>query len=74
MTQAQNTTAISIMHPICCGLDVHRMKISACLITIDSDGNEQSELKEFLITYKTQPYFRGGSLCDTSGVLPYLQN
>ena len=47
MTQAQNTTAISIMHPICCGLDVHRMKISACLITIDSDGNEQSELKEF---------------------------
>ncbi len=47
MTQKQNTTAISIMHPVCCGLDVHKMKISACLITVDSDGNEQSEIKEF---------------------------
>ena len=47
MTQEQNTTAISIMHPVCCGLDVHRMKIAACLITIDSDGNEQSEIREF---------------------------
>jgi len=26
---------------------VHKMKISACLITIDSDGNEQLEIKEF---------------------------
>lgn len=47
MTQEQNTTAISIMHPVCCGLDVHKMKISACLITIDSNGQEQSEIKEF---------------------------
>jgi transposase len=35
------------MQPVCCGLDVHRMKISACVITIDSDGNEHSEIKEF---------------------------
>ncbi len=33
MTQHQNTTAISIMHPVCCGLDVHKMKNSACLTT-----------------------------------------
>ncbi len=26
MTQEQKTTAISIMHPVCCGLDVHKMK------------------------------------------------
>ena len=47
MTQEQNTTAISIMHPICCGLDVHKEKISACLMTIDEYGREQSEVKEF---------------------------
>ncbi len=30
MTQKQNTTAISIMHPVCCGLDQgKRMKFSA---------------------------------------------
>lgn len=29
MTLDQNTTAISIMHPVCCGLDVHKEKISA---------------------------------------------
>jgi transposase len=33
--------------PVCCGLDIHRMKISACLITIDSDSNEPSEIREF---------------------------
>lgn len=47
MTQQNNTTAISIMHPVCCGLDVHKEKISACLITIDGAGNEQSEVREF---------------------------
>lgn len=47
MTQQQNTTAISIMHPVCCGLDVHKEKISACLITEDMEGHEQSEVREF---------------------------
>ena len=47
MTQEQNTTAISIMHPVCCGLDVHKMKISACLMSVDDDGKEHSEIKEF---------------------------
>jgi len=33
--------------PVCCGLDVHKKKTSACLITIDEHGKEQYEIKEF---------------------------
>ncbi len=47
MTKKLDTTFIQIVHPVCCGLDVHKKKISACLITIDEQGNEQSEIKEF---------------------------
>jgi len=47
MTKKLDTTFIQIVHPVCCGLDVHKKKISACLITVDEQGNEQSEVKEF---------------------------
>ena len=47
MTKKLDTTFIQIIHPICCGLDVHKEKISACLITIDEQGLEQYEIKEF---------------------------
>ncbi|NCC62259.1 MAG: IS110 family transposase [Verrucomicrobiae bacterium] len=47
MTQRQDTAAIKIIHPICCGLDVHKEKISACLMTVDEDGQEASEIREF---------------------------
>lgn len=47
MTQYHDTAAISIVHPVCCGLDVHKEKISACLLTVDASGKEQSELREF---------------------------
>ena len=47
MTQEKNTSVISIMHPICCGLDVHKEKISACILSTDSQGEEQSEIREF---------------------------
>ena len=45
--QELDTTFIQIVHPVCCGLDVHKKKISACLITIDEQGKEQYEIKEF---------------------------
>ena len=32
MTKELDTTFIQIVHPVCCGLDVHKKKISACLI------------------------------------------
>jgi len=47
MTQKKDSTLIQIMHPICCGLDVHKDKISACLITEDENGAQQHEIKEF---------------------------
>lgn len=47
MTQRQDNAAIAIIHPVCCGLDVHKEKISACLMQIDEQGREASEIREF---------------------------
>lgn len=47
MTKKVDTTFIQIVHPVCCGLDVHKKKISACLITLDEDGHELHEIREF---------------------------
>jgi transposase len=47
MTKKLDTTFIQIVHPVCCGIDVHKKKISACLITIDEQGEEQYEIQEF---------------------------
>ena len=47
MTKKLDTTFIQIVHPVCCGLDVHKKKISACLITVDENGHEQHEIREF---------------------------
>ena len=47
MTKSIDSTFIQIIHPVCCGLDVHKDKISACLITLDENGKEQYELREF---------------------------
>jgi transposase len=47
MTQQQNTSILRVMHEVCCGLDVHKELINACLITTDENGQEDSELKVF---------------------------
>ncbi|MBF0201127.1 MAG: transposase [Desulfamplus sp.] len=47
MTKEQDTTFIQIIHPVCCGLDVHKDKISACLLTVGKNGEEIHELREF---------------------------
>jgi len=47
MTRKDNITILSIKHPVCCGLDVHKKIISAYLISLDKKGKEQSEIKEF---------------------------
>ena len=47
MTKKTDTTFIKVVHPVCCGLDVHKKKISACLITMDGNGHEQYEIEEF---------------------------
>jgi transposase len=47
MTKKTDTTFIKVVHPVCCGLDVHKKKISACLVTMDANGHEKYEIEEF---------------------------
>lgn len=47
MTQVKGSKIIGIVHPICCGLDVHKESISACVIFPDQDGVDQYEIKVF---------------------------
>jgi transposase len=45
--KSTDTTFIRIIHPVCCGLDVHKKNVSACLLTVDEHGKEHFEIKEF---------------------------
>jgi transposase len=47
MASNKNTPVLSIVHGICCGLDVHKREISACVVETRSDGTIQSHLKQF---------------------------
>jgi len=46
MTQQKYIESVSIVHPVCCGLDVHKNKISACLIYAEDDMPSM-EIREF---------------------------
>ncbi len=45
--RTDDTSTIGVVHPVCCGLDVHKKSIAASLIWIDKNGREQLEQKEF---------------------------
>jgi transposase len=47
MVQKNGSTSVSVCHPVCCGLDIHKDLIVACLIKEKADGTEWSELREF---------------------------
>ena len=47
MTRGEDSKIIGIMHPICCGLDVHKESISACVIYLDKDGVDRYDIKVF---------------------------
>lgn len=47
MALSEDNTIVSVMHPICCGLDVHKESISACLLVSAADGRKSSELRQF---------------------------
>lgn len=47
MTRIEDSKIIRIVHPICCGLDVHKQSVSACVIFPDDGGEEQCEVKVF---------------------------
>jgi transposase len=44
-----NSELVSVVHPVCCGLDVHKEKISACLIMNNAliEQAQVVEIKEF---------------------------
>lgn len=47
MTKTNDSQILSVVHPICCGLDVHKDQVSACLLFPDETGQPTSEIKEF---------------------------
>ncbi len=46
MAHEHYNQSVSIVHPVCCGLDVHKKKISACLL-YELDKEVVIEIKEF---------------------------
>ena len=47
MTRRDDSGIIRIVHPICCGLDIHKESVSACVIFPDDQGEEQYDVKVF---------------------------
>jgi len=47
MAQEKDNQIITVCHPICCGLDVHKDMISACLISVAESGEDYTEIREF---------------------------
>ena len=46
MTQVPDTSVVTVLHPICCGLDVHKKFVTACLLISDAT-TERSILETF---------------------------
>jgi transposase len=47
MPRIKDTKGLSVMHEVCCGLDVHKESISACLFFPDERGSQESENRGF---------------------------
>ena len=43
----KNNTILEVIHPICCGIDIHKEIIVACLIGVDSNGKKTEEVREY---------------------------
>src|SRR5918999_1219722 len=41
---------MQVVHPICCGIDVHQAQLTACLRRADADGQVTQEAREFATT------------------------
>jgi transposase len=42
---------MQVVHPICCGIDVHQAQLTACLRRVDTDGQVTTDVREFATTY-----------------------
>jgi transposase len=47
MARKKDSPIVSVVHPDCWGLDVHKDAISACLVITGDNGVEHSEIREF---------------------------
>lgn len=47
MATKNDSTVLSVVHPVCCGLDVHKKKISACLLGAGVTKDESVMIREF---------------------------
>jgi transposase len=46
-SKRNNSSIVSVVHEICCGLDVHKNTITACLLSPEAADDERSEVVEF---------------------------
>jgi hypothetical protein len=44
---AQGERLMEVLYPRCCGLDVHKSFIMACLIVVGTDGHRHKEIRRF---------------------------
>lgn len=47
MAPKKHISILNVVHPICCGMDIHKQKISACLIKPGILGQEEAVIEEF---------------------------
>ena len=47
----QEDAAMQVVHPICCGLDVHQARLTACLRHVNDAGQVTTEWREFSTIY-----------------------
>lgn len=47
MAKTNDSQIISVVHPICCGLDVHKDSVSACILSTAENGEVLSEIRQF---------------------------
>jgi transposase len=40
-----------VVHPICCGIDVHQAQLTACLRRVDPDGQVTTDVRACATTY-----------------------
>jgi transposase len=49
---------MQVLHPVCCGIDVHSAQLTACLRRVSDDGQITTELIECGTTYRALIAFR----------------
>jgi transposase len=47
MSRVDSNAVLSVVHQHCCGLDIHKDKVSAAVITIHEDGTVEENIREF---------------------------